>query len=351
LTANATLPGSKAKEPGAQFAPELRQAIEAELEAICNDSQFGSSPRNCEFLRYVVVGTLEGRATEIKERTIGTELFGRPVMYDTGSDAVVRVRANEVRKRLACYYEEHESQSGWRIQMPLRSYVPRFLPEPQLATVVAAETAAGEVVEVPAAAGVVLTLSQMMMPTLVALFLCAATFRWQVFSGTPYLDFWDSLLAGHSSIALVLDADSADSHAVSTDDLNVVSPLLQTAATLHVSAQVQSSTAPKPDRAAVVPIWITHRTPSGLALPPDNVEEAYLTVVPGKQPELRIAGTSPAAIALAIRSMSSEDDFPQALGMALRRNTPTRIRIAEGQQITVQNVASNTASGDQLWPH
>jgi hypothetical protein len=348
LTANATLLGSKTKEPGAQFAPELRQAIESELEAICNDSQFGSSPRNCEFLRYVVTGTLDGRATEIKERTIGTELFGRPVMYDTGSDAVVRVRANEVRKRLACYYEEHESRSGWRIQMPLRSYVPRFLPEPHFAPAVAGTTAV-ETAEVSVPSPVVLTLSQMMLPTLVALFLCAATFRWQVFSGTPYLDFWDSLMAGHSSIALVLDADSADSHAVSTDDLNAISPLLQTAATLHVSAQVRSSAAPKPDPTAVVPIWITHRSPSGLTLPPDDLQEAYLTIVPGKQPELRIAGTSPAAIALAIRSMSSEDDFPQALGMALRRSTPTRLRIAEGQEITVQNVASNAASGGEPW--
>src|SRR5882762_9127953 len=108
----------------------MHQAIKQELETICNDIQFRSSPRNCAFLRCVVTETLAGRATEIKERTLGTKLFGRPVSYDTGSDAVVRVRANEVRKRLACYYEEHKSQTGWRIQMPLRSYVPRFLPEP-----------------------------------------------------------------------------------------------------------------------------------------------------------------------------------------------------------------------------
>ena len=328
----------------------MRQAIESELEAICNDTQFRSSPRNCAFLRYVVTGALEGRAAEIKERTLGVELFGRPISYDTGSDSVVRVRANEVRKRLACYYEEHQSQSGWRIQLPLRSYAPRFLPEPSFETS-ETEPAASETVENPTIPRSALTLSQMMIPTLVALFLCAATFRWQIFSGTPYLDFWDSLMVGHSAISLVLDADSAAPHAVSTDDLNAVSPLLQTAASLHVPAQVRNSADPQQDRTAVVPIWITHRSLSGRVASSEDPQEAYLTVVPGKQPELWIAGTSLAAIKLAIHSMSSEDDFPQALGMALRRNTPTRIRIAEGQRVTVQNAASNVASGGELWPH
>ena len=346
MISDVILPSSETKEPGAGFSPEMRLAIESELEAICNDSQFGSSPRNCEFLRYVVIGTLEGRAAEIKERTIGTELFGRPITYDTGSDAVVRVRANEVRKRLACYYEEHASQFGWRIQMPLRSYVPRFQPEPHSVTSVTG-AAVSEVVEVSAVPRVVLTLSQMMMPTLVALFLCVATFRWQIFSGTPYLDFWDSLMAGHSAIALVLDADPSDPHAVTTDDLQTVSPLLQTAASLHISAQVRSSADPQQDRAAVVPIHITHRSLSGHDSLSGDSQEAYLTVVPGKQPELWISGTTEVAIELAIHSMSSTDTFPQALEMALRRKTPTSIRFVEGQKLTVQSAASDGES----WPH
>ena len=343
MISNATLLGSETKEPGVGVTPEMRLAIESELEAICNDSQFGSSPRNCEFLRYVVIGTLEGRAPEIKERTIGAELFGRPITYDTGSDAVVRVRANEVRKRLACYYEEHPSQSGWRIQMPLRSYVPKFLPELPFDTPVTA-LAPSEPVATPAVPRVVVTLSQMMMPTLVALFLCVATFRWQIFTGTPYLDFWDSLMAGHSAVALILDADPADPHAVTTEDLEMVRPLLQATDALHVQSQVRTSADQKQDGTAIVPIHITHQVLSGSTTSP---EEAYLSVVPGSQPELWIAGTSRAAIELAIHSLSSTDTFPQALEMALRRKAPTRIRIAEGQKLTVQSAAS----GGEPWPH
>ena len=83
--------------------PQIRRAVEFELEAICGDQQFRSSHRNCAFLRYVVTETLEGRAADLKERTLGAALFGRPISYETGTDAVVRVRANEVRKRLSSY--------------------------------------------------------------------------------------------------------------------------------------------------------------------------------------------------------------------------------------------------------
>jgi hypothetical protein len=183
-----------------------------------------------------------------------------------------------------------------------------------------------------------------MMPTLVALFLCVATFRWQIFTGTPYLDFWDSLMAGHSAVALILDADPADPHAVTTEDLETVRPLLQATDALHVQSQVRTSADQKQDGATIVPIHITHQLLSGSSTSP---EEAYLSVVPGSQPELWIAGTSRAAIELAIHSLSSTDTFPQALEMALRRKTPTRIRIVEGQKLTVQSAAS----GGEPWPH
>jgi len=191
----------------------------------------------------------------------------------------------------------------------------------------------------------------MMMPTLVALFLCVATFRWQIFSGTPYLEFWDSLLAGRSQIALVLDPDSADPRTVTVEDLKAINPLLQAAVMLGAVGQVQNSADPSPNGATVVAVHITHQSlPSGAPLQGDP-QAAYVTVIPGKHPELWIASRSPTGIGLAIRLITDTDDFPQALGMALRRDTPTRIRISEGQEITAQNIASNAASGGKPWPH
>jgi hypothetical protein len=44
---------------------------------------------------------LDGQADQIKERTIGVEVFGRKPSYDTNEDHVVRTAAGELRKRLA----------------------------------------------------------------------------------------------------------------------------------------------------------------------------------------------------------------------------------------------------------
>jgi len=57
---------------------------------------------------------------------IGAEMFGRPIDYDTANDAVVRVKAIEVRRRLARYYEETQEPDVVRIEMPSGAYVPEF---------------------------------------------------------------------------------------------------------------------------------------------------------------------------------------------------------------------------------
>jgi hypothetical protein len=103
-----------------------REQVEQELEAILASHYFQGSKRYPAFLRYVVDATLTGRAGDLKERTLGIEVFGRAPDYDTSADPVVRFSASEVRKRLAQYYHEHGDQSGLRIELPLGSYVPQF---------------------------------------------------------------------------------------------------------------------------------------------------------------------------------------------------------------------------------
>jgi TolB-like protein len=61
-------------------------------------------------------------------------MFGRRIDYDTANDAVVRVKATEVRRKLAQYYQESTKPPLVRIELPSGSYVPKFhwesLPEP-----------------------------------------------------------------------------------------------------------------------------------------------------------------------------------------------------------------------------
>ncbi len=105
-------------------APEVAQVV-GELNRLLASHHFHSSKRCQAFLRYVVAETLAGRQ-ELKERTIGIEVFDRSPSYDTNQDPVVRMTAGEVRKRLALSYQEISGPSGLRIELPVGSYIPRF---------------------------------------------------------------------------------------------------------------------------------------------------------------------------------------------------------------------------------
>ncbi len=71
---------------------------------------------------------MEGRAAQLKERTVGVHVFGREPDYDTNVDPVVRVSAGELRKRVAQYYHEPAHDTELRIDLPPGSYVPEFRP-------------------------------------------------------------------------------------------------------------------------------------------------------------------------------------------------------------------------------
>jgi hypothetical protein len=62
----------------------------------------------------------------LKERTIGVDLFQRPIGYSTGDDPVVRVQAGEVRRRLEQYYHGTPNNSPVRIELHVGSYTPEF---------------------------------------------------------------------------------------------------------------------------------------------------------------------------------------------------------------------------------
>ena len=70
--------------------------------------------------------TLLGNAAELKERSIGVEVFGRAPSYDANADPVVRITAGEVRKRLTQYYYDPATGASWSSNSPPASYVPMF---------------------------------------------------------------------------------------------------------------------------------------------------------------------------------------------------------------------------------
>lgn len=106
-------------------------AIREQLERLLAHPLFSNSKRYPVFLAYAVEQTLEGNSSDLKERSIGIEVFGRSPSYDANADPVVRITAGEVRKRLIQYYYDSTHEGEIIIELPSGSYVPIFrIPEP-----------------------------------------------------------------------------------------------------------------------------------------------------------------------------------------------------------------------------
>jgi hypothetical protein len=106
---------------------EERELVLKELDAIVSSHHFRGSKRYPAMLKYVVSAAIDGRAADLKERTLGVEVFGRDPDYDTNADPVVRISAGEVRKRIAQFYHENGHGATLEIELPVGSYAPEFL--------------------------------------------------------------------------------------------------------------------------------------------------------------------------------------------------------------------------------
>jgi hypothetical protein len=347
-------------------------AVAEELERVCGSSHFRSSRRSCEFLRYIVRVTLDGRMDSLKERSIGIDLFGRDTSYEPSSDATVRVRANEVRKRLSSYYA---SPPGFelrtiRIDLPTGSYVPRFLPAgsadarqpgplsaaqsisapapwPALPDRQAVPLAAISASSAPASSVPVppIRALTLMRPALLALLVCALLLRHQLENREEYLRFWDRLLSGRS--AMVLSVSPQDRASLASS----LYPLVWVAGRYGVDAVLygDSLTRAKPEDASSVQVSYAsppetatdHRLRWALALSASPATEtaapkfqsalvdlraprkpaagallrsaALLTILPESSSTLYIQGTDADAIRRLLEELTTQRSFPAGL--------------------------------------
>jgi hypothetical protein len=254
------------------------QSVAEELERVCGSEQFRASRRSCEFLRYIVRVTLDGRMDSLKERSIGIDLFGRDISYDPSSDATVRVRANEVRKRLNSYYASPACEVRQvRIDLPTGSYVPQFLPNtgnsvrsgvwtttqnysPPLLPL-AAFGGGGALTSAPArvAQPVIPPIRALTLirPALLALLVCTLLLRHQLENREEYLRFWDRLLAGRS--ALVLSVSPQDRASLASS----LYPLVWVAGRYGVDATLQGDSLAGAKPEATSSVQVSYATTAG----------------------------------------------------------------------------------------
>jgi hypothetical protein len=104
-------------------------SLEQHLNGVLEGEAFKGSHRSGKFLKYIVNRAIAGDFDSLKERAIGIEVFGRPPGYDTSADAIVRVTASDVRKRLLEHYSRPGMAVEYRISLPAGSYLPKITRE------------------------------------------------------------------------------------------------------------------------------------------------------------------------------------------------------------------------------
>jgi hypothetical protein len=101
--------------------------VKETLRLILESHPFRTSKQCQDLLRYIVEHSLSGDSAALRERIIGAQVFHREPSYDTNGDPVVRVRAADVRKRLAQYYQSLEAgASTLHIELQPGSYRAHF---------------------------------------------------------------------------------------------------------------------------------------------------------------------------------------------------------------------------------
>jgi hypothetical protein len=98
--------------------------IRVALERVLASRQFFHAGQQSRFLRFVVEETIQGRATDLKEYSIGATLKGPSFNGDV--DTTVRVQAGKIRKKLIDYYAGPGTDDPLIIEIPKPGYVPLF---------------------------------------------------------------------------------------------------------------------------------------------------------------------------------------------------------------------------------
>ena len=122
------MPGQDTDRARWPQAPEDVETVRTQLARMLTDPLFSQSRRYPRLLRRIVEDSLAGNIDNLKERVLGIELFDRAPDYDTNADAIVRVTAAEIRKRIAQYYHAEDHQAEPRIDLPVGGYVAEFRP-------------------------------------------------------------------------------------------------------------------------------------------------------------------------------------------------------------------------------
>lgn len=116
----------ESRDAKASAAPIAAAEIQNQLNQILASQGFRRSVRLQRFLRITVERALAGDAEQMKEYTLGRDVFDRGADYDPRLDSIVRVEAQRLRRKLREYYQSQGRTDPIVITLPSGSYIPEF---------------------------------------------------------------------------------------------------------------------------------------------------------------------------------------------------------------------------------
>jgi len=99
--------------------PVSWEAERSELQTVLQSQLFTRSPALTHLLSYLCEKTFAGESTQIKEYSVGLDVFDRSDSFDQDTDSIVRVQANRLRKRLREYYASEGADHPLQISIPV----------------------------------------------------------------------------------------------------------------------------------------------------------------------------------------------------------------------------------------
>ncbi len=101
-----------------------RKLVLEQLVRLLESPVFSRSDRLGRFLRYTIERALDGASEELKEYTIGIEVYDRKPPYHPSQDSIVRTEARRLRAKLKEYYEGDGRSDSLQINYRPGSYAP-----------------------------------------------------------------------------------------------------------------------------------------------------------------------------------------------------------------------------------
>jgi hypothetical protein len=99
-------------------------AVEVFLEKVLSSAPFRGRPRLRRLLTHLVQYSVSGNGDQVKEYTLGVEVFDRGIRFDPQCDSIVRVEAFNLRKSLRAYYRSDGATDRVTISVPTGSTPP-----------------------------------------------------------------------------------------------------------------------------------------------------------------------------------------------------------------------------------